>query len=188
MSKYALFISGADHLVINGRGSTLLITHPEVGGICTEKSTNVEIRDIRIDYDPLPYALGKITRVNIPEYWFELKVDPGFMEPDQPCFERAMSKWGLTVRDEEDGGRRYGPTAVFATNWEKTGERTWRFHVVRQGGGYDDPLVRSGMKAGETYIHGARNYAQAVSARNCDQLIWENIIVYASPGLAFSLI
>ncbi len=185
MSKYALFITGADHLVINGQGSTLLITHPEVGGICTEHSTNVEIRDICIDYDPLPYALGTITQVNIPEYWFELKVAPGFMEPDQPSFDRAMSKWGLTIRNEKDGGRRYGPTAIFASGWEKTGERIWRFHVIKEGKGYVDPLVSSGLKPGESYIHMARNYAMAVAARKCDHLLWENITVYASPGLAF---
>jgi len=185
MGKYAIHIAGADYLVINGQGSTLLINHPEIGGICTEHSTNIEVRNLCIDYDPLPYALGTISEVNIPGYWFELKVAPGFMEPDQPCFDRAMSKWGLTIREEEDGGRRYGPTAVFASGWEKTGERLWRFQVVKEGAGYHDPLVRSGMKTGESYVHMARNYAQAVAAIKCDHLLWENITVYASPGLAF---
>ncbi len=185
MSTFALSINGADHLVINGQGSTLLITHPEVGGICTDNSSDIVIRDLSIDYDPLPYAPGTISEVNLTENWFELKVDSGFLEPDQPCFDRAMSKWGLTIRDEEDGGRRYGPIAIFASGWEKTGERLWRFHVPDEGGGYNNPLVSSGLKPGESYIHMARNYAMAVAARKCDHLLWENITVYASPGLAF---
>lgn len=184
-SQYALYIKNASHLVINGQGATLLITHPEIGGICSENSNNVKIKNIKIDYDPLPFAQGTVTAVNHAQYWFDLQVTNGFLEPDQPCFARSMSKWGLTVRDEADGGRRYGPTAVFAERWQKTGERLWRFYPVREGGGYKDPLIQSGLKPGDTFIHKAGNYAQAVAAIKCDSLLWENITVFASPGLAF---
>ena len=183
MGIFALQISDAHHLVINGQGSTLLITHPEVGGINTDNSSDIVIRDLTIDYDPLPYAQGTISQVNLSENWFELRVDSGFMEPDQPCFDLAMSKWGLTIREEEDGGRRYGPIAVFSSEWEKTGDKLWRFHVEADGN--YNPLTSAGLKTGETYIHMARNYSMAVAARNCDQLLWENITVHASPGLAF---
>ncbi|MCF7863612.1 MAG: right-handed parallel beta-helix repeat-containing protein, partial [Kiritimatiellales bacterium] len=184
-SKYALYVQGATNLVLNGQGATLLITNPEIGGICTEDSTGVEVKNFNIDYDPLPYAQGVITTVNLPESWFELKVDEGFMEPDQVCFERSMSKWGLTIRDLPDGRRRYGPAAVFAERWEKTGDRIWRFYTPRNGNGYDLALSQAGLKPGDRYIHQARNYAQAVAAKNCDNVLWENITVYSSPGLAF---
>jgi hypothetical protein len=184
-SKYALHIRNATNLVLNGQGATLLITHPEIGAVCTENSTGVEVKNFNIDYDPLPYAQGTIAAVNLSENWFELKVDEGFMKPDRPCFERAMSKWGLIVGDQPGGGRRYGPAAVFADCREKTGERIWRFHTPRNGTEYDSALSRAGLKPGDRYIHMARNYAQAVAAKNCDGLLWDNITVYASPGLAF---
>jgi hypothetical protein len=184
-SKYAVHIKNATNLVLNGQGSTLLITNPEIGGICTEGSAGVEIKNFKIDYDPLPYAQGIISGVNLRENWFELKVDEAFMEPDQPCFDRSMSKFGLTVRDLPDGRRRYGPAAVFAERWEKTGERTWRFYTPHKGNGYDPALSQAGLNTGDRYIHQARNYAQAVAAIKCDNLLWENITVYASPGLAF---
>lgn len=184
-SQYAWHIKNATNLVINGQGATLLVTQPEPGAICTENCRNIAVKNFKVDYDPLPYAQGTVTAINLDEYWFELKVDEDSMEPDQPCFDRAMSKWGLTVRDASDGGRIYGPTAVFSNHWKKTGDRIWRFFPPQKGGGYADPLNASGLKPGDRFIHMARNYAQAVAAKNCDELLWENITILASPGLAF---
>jgi hypothetical protein len=181
--KYALTIQGATNLVLNGQGATLLVTHPEIGAICTENCSGVKVRNFKIDYDPLPYAQGRIHAVNLDENWFELKVDDGFPEPDQPCFARAMSKWGLTLRDTADGGRQYGPAALFSKHWKKTGDRIWRFDTTDNG--YDASLAKAGLQVGDRFIHMARNYAQAVAAKNCDGLLWDNITIYASPNLAF---
>jgi hypothetical protein len=181
--KYALHIRNATNLVLNGQGATLLVAHPEIGAVCTEDSSGIEIKNFNIDYDPLPYTPGTITAVNRAEYWFELKVDNGFIEPDQPCFDRAMSEWGITIRDMPGGRRRYGPTAIFTERREKTGERTWRLYPPKAGGGYNNPL--EALNIGDRYIHMARNYAQAVAGKNCDNLLWDNITIFASPGLAF---
>ncbi|QHI70782.1 right-handed parallel beta-helix repeat-containing protein [Tichowtungia aerotolerans] len=182
-SKYAVHIRNATNLVLNGQGATLLITHPEIGAICTEDCQNIEIKNFKIDYDPLPYAQGRIHAVSLSENWFDLKVDEGFLEPDHPCFDRAMAKWGLAIRDAADGGRQYGPGALFSEKWERTGDRIWRFYAKESR--YDASLERAGLKFGERYIHMARNYAQAVAAKKCDEVLWENITIYASPGLAF---
>lgn len=184
-SQYALLIQQATNLVVDGRGATLLVTNPEHGAICTEDCSDIEIKNFNIDYDPLPYAQGTIAAVNLSEGWFELNVGAGFMGPDQPCFGRAMSKWGLTVRDRPDGGRRYGPAAIFAERWEKTGDRIWRFHTPKKADGYNPSLKQAGLEPGDRYIHMARNYAQAVAAINCDHVLWDDITVFASPGLAF---
>lgn len=181
--KFAIELKEASHVTLDGRGATLQITNPEIGGICADDSHNIVIKNFKIDYDPLPYALGCIHAVNLKENWYELRVDDGFLEPDQPCFERAMSKWGLTVRDTADGGRQYGPAALFASRWEKTGDRIWRFYA--RDNGFDAKLETARLKPGERYIHMARNYAQAVAAIRCDNILWENITVYSSPGLAF---
>lgn len=181
--KYAIHVKGATNLVLNGQGATLLITHPEIGGICTEDCRNIQVKNFKIDYDPLPYAQGRIHAVSLAENWFELKVDDGFLEPDQPCFDRAMAKWGLTVRDTADGGRQYGPAALFSKHWKKTGNRIWRFYTEKSK--YDASLRQAALQPGERYIHMARNYAQAIAAKRCDQILWENITIYSSPGLAF---
>lgn len=180
--KYAIHIKDTDNLVLDGQGATLLITHPEVGGICTEDCRNIEIKNIEIDYEPLPYAQGRIHAVNLQENWFELRVDDGFLEPDQPSFDRAMAKWGLTVRDAAGGGRRF-VGALHADRWEKTGERLWRFHVRENE--FDATLRSMGLQPGERYIHMARNYAQAIAAVRCENILWDNITVFSSPGLAF---
>ena len=189
--QYAWHIKNATNLVVNGRGSTLLVTDPEIGGICMEGSSHIGLKNFKIDYDPLPYTQGTITKVNLSEYWFELKLDEGFPEPNLANFKRAKKtdgNWGLTIRDEPNGHRRYGPTAVFAADWEKTGERLWRFHPSKKGSSYslqNNPLQAANLKTGERYVHMARNWAQALAGRSSDHVLWENITILSSPGLAF---
>ncbi len=189
--QYAWTIKNATNLVINGQGATLLITDPEIGGICLENSSHIELKNFKIDYETLPYTQGTITKINLLEYWFELKLDPGFSEPDMPNFDRAKKSdgnWGLTIRDGEDGRTHYGPTAIFSDQWEKTGGRIWRFHPPKQGSGYslqNSPLEASGLKSGDRYVHMARTWSQAVAGINCDHVLWEGITLYSSPGLGF---
>ncbi|MEN8254414.1 MAG: right-handed parallel beta-helix repeat-containing protein, partial [Verrucomicrobiota bacterium] len=119
--QYAWTIRNATNLSINGQGATLLITDPEIGGIAMVDSSHIELKNFFVDYDPLPHFESTITAVNLEEYWFELKIDDGFPEPDSPNFERAKAaygNWGLTIRDEGNGRVRYGPAAIFADRWE----------------------------------------------------------------------
>jgi len=189
--QYAWIIRNATNLVVNGQGATLLVTDSEIGGICMENSSHIELRNFTIDYDPLPYTQGAITQVNPEEYWFELKLDAGYPAPDTPSFERAKKasgNWGLTIRDEPSGHRRYGPTAIFSDHWEKTGDRLWRFYPSRDASNFsvlDNPLRSSGLKSGDRYVHMARNWSQAIAGIDCDQILWENIEILAAPGLSF---
>ena len=189
--QYSWHIKDATNMVINGQGATLVFTDPEVGGICMENSYHIELKNFKFNYDPLPYTQGTIARVNQEEYWFELKLGDGYPEPNTPNFERAektYGNWGLTIHDEANGRHRYGPTAIFSDHWEKTGNRLWRFFPAKQGSNYslqDDPLLASGLKIGNRYVHMARTWSQAIATKNCDYVLWENLTVYASPGLAF---
>ena len=179
--QFALLIRGAKNLVLNGQGATLVVTNPEQGALCTEDSSRIEVKNLIIDYDPVPYTQGRIHALNFDEDWFELKVDEGFMEPDQPCFARSKDQWGMAVRTQADG-KLSGDTAVFSKQWKKTGDNLWRFTAFKP---YPNHLWGRDLKVGEAYIHKARNWAQTVAAKNCDEILWENITVYSAPNLAF---
>jgi len=186
-SKHAWLIKNATNLTINGQGSTLLVTNPEIGAISTENSKNITVKNFVIDYDPLPYSQGIIEKVNLSEYWFELKIDKEFPEPNLKCFEQAMDKWGLTIRDMPGNRKCYGPTPVAAKHWEKVGPRTWRFNPFKdaKGYGYTNMMVSANLKPGDPYVHMARNYSAALAAINCDHIFWEGITILSSPGLSF---
>jgi hypothetical protein len=183
-SRYALTIRKAHGLTLNGQGATLLITNPEVGGIGVIDCRDTEVKNLIVDYDPLPFTQGTITAINLDERWFDFKVDEGFVEPEGQNFTRARGKWGLSVLDQPDGGKKYG-RAVFAERWEKTNGRTWRFYTSARENNFGPALSRSGLKPGDRFVFLARNWAQAVSAERCDGLVWKNITVHASPGIAF---
>ncbi|MEN8193514.1 MAG: right-handed parallel beta-helix repeat-containing protein [Bacteroidota bacterium] len=186
--KHALVVDGIDNLIINGQGASFLITNPEIGSIKTENCNHIEVKNFNIDYVILPYTQGVVTAVNTDEYWFELKLDKGYPEPDLPHFENSKirdANWGLTIRELKNGRRAYGPTAVFSDKWKQTGKGVWRFYPKTNWAGYNDPLVSSGLKVGEKYVHMARNWNTGVAAVNCENILWENIVVYAAPGLTF---
>jgi hypothetical protein len=156
-TKFAWSIKNAKNLTINGQGSTLLITHPEIGAISIENSSHITLKNFKIDYDPLPYSQGIITAVNLSEGWFEMEIDKNFPEPDKPYFHNAMAKWGLTVRPRANGRHCYGPTPVIAERWKKTGDRIWRFYSLKDGDGYSGTMASAELKPGDPYVHMARN-------------------------------
>jgi len=189
---YAFHVENATNLTINGQGAMLVVTDPNIGAICLENSSQVELKNFRIDYDPLPFTQGTITQVNHGEYWFEMKLDDGYPEPDTINFKRAkesyFGNWGLTIRDEGNGRVRYGPAAIFTDRWEKTGDRLWRFFPSRDASNFsalNNPLKTSGLKTGDTFVYMARNWSQAVAAKYCDHILWEGITIHTSPGLDF---
>ncbi len=193
---FALHIKNATNLTINGQGSTLVITDPNIGAVSMDNCSHIALKNFKIDYDPLPFTQGTITEVNLEEYWFEMKLDDGYPEPTGIHFQRAkdlyFGNWGLTLRDEGNGRVRYGPAAVFADKWERTAgvspARTWRFYPPATGDQYslqNSPLQASGLKKGDRFVYMARNWSQAVAAKYCDHILWEGITIHTSPGLDF---
>ena len=193
---YAFHVENATNLTINGQGAMLVVTDPNIGAICLENSSQIKLKNFRIDYDPLPFTQGTITQVNHGEYWFELKLDEGYPEPDTINFQRAkenyFGNWGLTIRDEGNGRVRYGPAAIFSDRWERTAgvspARVWRFYPSRDETNFsalNNPLKTSGLKTGDRFVYMARNWSQAVAAKYCDHILWEGITIHTSPGLDF---
>ncbi|MEN8249299.1 MAG: right-handed parallel beta-helix repeat-containing protein [Bacteroidota bacterium] len=187
-TKHALVVEGIDSLIINGQNATFLITNPEIGAFLTENCDHLVVKNVRVDYDIVPFTQGVITKVNKKEYWFELKLDEDYPTPDQPQFENSKGRnanWGLTIRDMDNGRRSYGPTAVFSDKWEKTADNVWRFYPKKDWAGYKDVITSSRLKPGDPFVHMARNWATTFAAINCDDVLWENNIVYSGPNVTF---
>ena len=185
---YAVSVEGARDLVLRGRGTPteLVITDPTLGGIRLSNCDRVSVVGLAIDYDPAPYSQGTIAAVDEDGDTFDLVVDEGYIEPNHDAFAEARAAWGMLIRPGEEGRpTQYGPTAIPAVAQRRLADRTWRLLIGGPPTGYPEPLRTSRMKAGDRYVHMARNYAAAVGVDHSDNVTLEAIALYASPGLAF---
>ncbi len=75
-----IFINRANNLTIDGRGSTLMV-HPSSRAFAIYRSNNVVIRNFKIDYSPLPYTQGRVTKTDSEHFYLEFKIDEGYPLP-----------------------------------------------------------------------------------------------------------
>ena len=73
-----ILLSDVDDLTIHGNGATLWIEEWRPYGMCLYKSSNVTVRDLVIDYDPLPFVQGTVVATNGEERTVTFRLDPGF--------------------------------------------------------------------------------------------------------------
>lgn len=180
----AVMISGARDLTLNGEGATLVITDPSRGGLRTINCERIWIKNLAIDYDPLPYTASTVTAVNVEENWFEIKIEDSYPSPGLPYFSAARSQSGMMVVPQPDGGTRFGPDVISPESIIETGDGVWRIYPQKHHGGYSDPIGRKRVDVGEQFVYCARTYEQALSSIECVDLLWENITIYSSPGVS----
>jgi len=185
----SLPINGVSNLTLSGvrEGTTLTFTNPSASGIVLDGCQAVCLRNVRIDYNPLPYASGTIRAVNLAENTFDLELDADSTDFSNPLFAKAKALWGMVVRpDPRQGTTRYGPVAVGSKTFTPVSGRVWRLTESSLGGaGSPHALASSGMKPGERYVHMARTYGCAVGVQSSEDVRLEGVTILSSPGLSF---
>ena len=152
---HCLLMERTENLVINGNGSEIIIRNPLMGFLEISHSKNIIVKDLFIDYDPLPFTQGYVRDVHSGEASFELEVSEGFPELDMPHFVntkpnmnwRDCSSWGM-LRDPDIPTRLKAgcPNVFFAKTIEKSGARLYRISL--------EPAehIRY-FEAGDKYVH-----------------------------------
>jgi polygalacturonase len=183
----ALPVQGAQNMTLQGmkNGSTkLVITNPSASGVLFEGCTNVAIKDLRLDYDLLPYASGTIASVDAKGGTFDLDLEDGSLAFDHPVFspEKAKTVWGMTVRpDAIHGTTHYGPNIIGGgAKISPVEGRRWRL-----GSNLKEAAAVEELKPGTRLVHMARTYGYGVCFRNSTNVRAEGVTILASPGLAF---
>lgn len=178
-NEYALTLDGVSDICLKGEGSNtvLLVSNPENGGVGVLSCTNILLEGFTVDYDPVPFTQGTITAVDTSAGTFDLQIDSGYLELDDPCFISAPQKWGLAVDLSREA---YDVWAYFSSSWSNLGSRVWRMSA-------DDPsyLAAHPLSIGDRYAHMARRYdAYAVGSFFCDGIRLRNVSVHAAAALS----
>jgi hypothetical protein len=182
---YCFPVYQATNLIVRGAGEAtkIVVTDPRAGAFFFSFCHQVSLRDLVVDYDPVPFCQGTIRAVDIKAGSFDLEVEAGYPTPDAENFLKAESKWGM-IMDRTTRRIRAGTPDNYQTpRWEHAAGRVWRFFTADE----HHRLNLQYMRIGDAYVHLARGGEQAVHAFGCDGVRIENIVVHAAPILAVSL-
>jgi len=90
---------------LNGNGAQLINT-ARSGTLAISSCDHLTVRDLTIDYDPLPFTQGTITAFDKAAIEVTLKVDPGF--PDDPALLAGITDGFFKVMDRHNRALKTG--------------------------------------------------------------------------------
>ena len=196
-----VLINRADNLVVEGNGCTLLI-HPSSRAFAVYRSKNIVIRNFKIDYSPLPYTQGRVTKVDADNYYLEFKIDIGYPAPvtgDEPyknggkivdCItangkSRKFYQGHSWVKEVEDLGN--GTFGVIYDLRKQEQLKPGDFFCMKLP--YAESRLIQNNETKDAAEKGEFIYTNTanIAAQQCDGLILENITSYAAPLMTFVL-
>ena len=196
-----VLINRADNLVVEGNGCTLLI-HPSSRAFAVYRSKNIVIRNFKIDYSPLPYTQGRVSKVDADNYYLEFKIDIGYPAPvtgDEPyknggkivdCITangktRKFFQGHSWVKEVKDLGN-----GTFGVKYDlrkqeqlKPGDFFCMKLPYAESRLIQNNETKDAAEKGEFIYTNTAN----IAAQQCDGLILENITSYAAPLMTFVL-
>lgn len=68
----------AEDVLIEGNGATIVFGNPLPGGIGFQGGSDITVRNLTLDYDPLPFTQGVVREVSRDERSVRLEIDAGY--------------------------------------------------------------------------------------------------------------
>gem|GEM_PF-1204958 len=75
-------IRAVENLVIDGQGATLLFTSRDAG-VHISSARGLTLKNLTIDYDPLPFTQGTIVGMDPGGKWYDIRIDQGYPRDDE---------------------------------------------------------------------------------------------------------
>jgi hypothetical protein len=173
--KGRLTLNKADGLLVEGDGTTLVLSDKSGVGWSFNSCKNIVLRGFAIDYDPVPFIQSRITGRSEDGKVYEFEVAegyPGLREEDQRyyrqgyVFEPKRRRWKPWVPD------------LYARKVEIVDARHGKFIM-----GYTPPGQEL-VKVGDRLVLTIRS-APGIRMNDCENVRLEDITFYAAPGAAY---
>ena len=171
-------ISDARDMTIEGNGSNFFF-ETFYNGLLVNKSVNLKIKNIVMDWDPVPFTQGKVVSVDHKKNTFVFKPDKGY--------EKLYDK---LFKSDRLRGILFNP----ATRQLKAGQRGFCLKILKKlhndsyevlvRGFHELKAAECGFKAGDLIAILARMH-RAVKTAGCSNVVYENVILHASPFVCF---
>jgi hypothetical protein len=180
-----LNVKAARNLVIRGQGfgTVLVMGEPSLGALRFVGGETVMLRDLSVDYNPLPYTQGTVGEVKAEAGEFSLSVTPGFPEPGQVLARTSELAGGCRLAPGRNGAIAWPSITTLAIQAvEPAGEQVWRFRA--------DPKALAGyLKPGDAFLYIGRRIAQhGIVAERIKGFYAKDVAIFASPGCGLCLV
>ncbi len=192
----SMFLDRASDLIVDGNNALLLVD-PSRRPFEIYRSKNIILRNFTIDYSPLPYTQGRITKINNSDGYLEFQVDDGYPQPfvrDDSYYTDNRVSDCTTINGENlkfyQGHSRISGVKDLGDHRYAV---TYRMHRQDKASAGDyfvmkvwppdmDGIYNSALKPSEFGEHYVANYAN-IQINHSDKITVENIISYASPKM-----
>jgi hypothetical protein len=174
--EYLLEIGGASGLTLRGNGAEWIVRAPRSGALRIKDSDGVTLESLVIDYDPLPFTVGRIVEVDRPGDAITVEALPGYPTPVDPLFDNVHG-WGYFLDPDVPGKLGYRmPNVVFDEERTDLGNNLFRIRFKKGTGSQMDAVV-----PGVFYTRIVK-VAQLFIAHHSRNLVFRDITSYASPA------
>jgi hypothetical protein len=171
-----------DGVTIDLQGSTLWFESPSTG-IALANNNKCTLKNVNLDWDPLPFVQGTITQVDPKTQTFQVKIEDGY---DQPINELTKNPNGWSGILFDVKTRQIKHKAVgFAMSipWDKRTDDGQL--IVKFNGYYGVKLQDSGFAPGDL-IAMYHRMGRSMLIENCHDNTLENVTNFASPFVCFA--
>lgn len=175
-------VETAKDVVIDGHGAKLVFTDPLRSAFAFHGGEDIGIRNVTIDYDPVPFTQGKIIGLSNDNQTVRLDLDQGFPDLTHELFSEAKHV-GASIHSS-DG-------SYISADQERSGGATLRIASITR---IEDRKFEIRLKyregtqelsEGRKVLIGARNQA-GVSFTNTDRLRLDGVTIRTAPGMAIN--
>ena len=176
-----LVLQSLNNLIIEGKGDVTLLMKTYRTGIRVEDCYNVQVKNITIDYDPLPFTQGYITNVDRINDRVNIDIMEGFPLPDNEKFKKAAFLRG--TMNHPGTGRLFREGDWRVKDLTQTGDRTFNFGVLTNHG-FEEQGLTASLKEGHIFVMHARatpNGGPAIYLYGSSYVTFHKVNVYASP-------
>ncbi|MFZ2654669.1 MAG: right-handed parallel beta-helix repeat-containing protein [Victivallales bacterium] len=186
--KSFITLDGYRDIVIDGSGSTFWFEH-EAWGFHITGSSNTTMKNIILDWDPLPYTQGVIVGMNPKEKTLDVKISPGY---------EAVSKRFASLPPEGNEKAACVRGYIFDAKKDlfkpcQEGFRVVPFFQTPKINGayriktlvfYNKPLENLNAKIGDRIALVLRG-GGGILMEGCGNMLLEDVTLYSCPGLQF---
>jgi len=170
---------GVKDFTLDGQGSTLWFDTTEANGFQLARCHNLTFRNLVFDYDPLPFAQGRVVAIDEKAKRLRFALDEGFLESLRPLLANKGLLRIHAFYNEATRGR------VIKNDWT-AGFVSGRPIVPLGNGLYERGFVvrywppkAAGLEVGDAIALCPRWGGSGFAISYCDNLRFENITMYA---------
>ncbi|MFC7060215.1 hypothetical protein [Halovenus salina] len=182
-ANWHALLQSVENVTIEGNGATFVLTNPSIGGFRFIGGSDITIRDLILDYDPVPFTQGRLETVLSDDGTLTLTLDEGYPTLDHSIFQRADSVYAMVHEPDGQffsGVRANGPPEKYFSDIKHTGGRAYRFSL-------DSNSNFRGLAEGRRLTVVARNNGAVLSMYKTENPNFENVTIRTASGADFSV-